>query len=290
MLGKVIHNSCMVIKSLLGVMNIIRVHSRIVRKSSEKADLFVLGNGISTVGFLKKNVEDIQYKDVLCVNSFLNTEWFSVIKPRYCVLIDPLYFRVEDLPKHAQKEVLQTKASLLEKTNWPLYLYVPHYVKHSDFSKEMKANKNIKLTYIPLVSFAGFHSMKIFLMRRGLCMPHSKNVLVASLFLSLFLGYSNIYLIGGEHDWAKTMYVDDKNFVRYKPGHFYDENKENEIFLDQTDQPDHIGDVLEKLALMFRGYEEVAEMTACFHANIYNITPNSFIDAFPRANIDAWRT
>ena len=86
------------------------------------------------------------------------------------------------------------------------------------------------------------------------------------------------------------MYVDDKNFVRYKPGHFYDENKENEIFLDQTDQPDHIGDVLEKLALMFRGYEEVAEMTACFHANIYNITPNSFIDAFPRANIDAWRT
>ena len=190
MLGKVIRNSCMVIKSLLGVMNIIRVHSRIVRKSSEKADLFVLGNGISTVGFLKKNVEDIQYKDVLCVNSFLNTEWFSVIKPRYCVLIDPLYFRVEDLPKHAQKEVLQTKASLLEKTNWPLYLYVPHYVKQSDFSKEMKANKNIKLTYIPLVSFAGFHSMKIFLMRRGLCMPHSQNVLVASLFLSLFLGYS----------------------------------------------------------------------------------------------------
>ena len=92
MLGKVIRNSCMVIKSLLGVMNIIRVHSRIVRKSSEKADLFVLGNGISTVGFLKKNVEDIQYKDVLCVNSFLNTEWFSVIKPRYCVLIDPLTF------------------------------------------------------------------------------------------------------------------------------------------------------------------------------------------------------
>ena len=54
MLGKVIRNSCMVIKSLLGVMNIIRVHSRIVRKSSEKADLFVLGNGISTLGFLKK--------------------------------------------------------------------------------------------------------------------------------------------------------------------------------------------------------------------------------------------
>ena len=51
-------------------------------------------------------------------------------------------------------------------------------------------------------------------------MPFSQNVLVAAIYISLNLGYKNIYLLGADHSWAHDVSVNDDNQLCLNDRHF----------------------------------------------------------------------
>ena len=54
----------------------------------------------------------------------------------------------------------------------------------------------------------------------NLAMPSVENVMVASLYIAIYLGYKTVELYGVEHSWTKSLYVNDHNQVCLHDDHF----------------------------------------------------------------------
>jgi hypothetical protein len=98
------------------------------------------------------------------------------------------------------------------------------------------------------------------------------------------LGFSRILIAGADHSWTKTLSVDnDNNVVSIQP-HFYSDNKEETARVSHVYKGFHIYQILESMSIAFRSYFQIADYMKAKKINIVNITPGSFIDAFPRAD------
>ena len=116
-------------------------------------------------------------------------------------------------------------------------------------------------------------------------MPRPRNVLIPSIMLGIALGFSTIYVAGADHSWTRTLSVDDDNRVVSIQPHFYkeDEREEKRVRKDYMNYPLHM--ILQSFYVAFRSYFTIARYARHRSVKIFNITPGSFIDAFPRLNI-----
>ena len=265
----------------------------IIRMEANKR-LFILGNGPSLKEQLEKHIHFFKKEDIMCVNGMARTEWYETLKPRYYMLLDPLFLKNEDdlkeYPDSIKKQIVETLHGLHEKTSWSLVLFVSSGLHENKNVKFLKTNPKITLVYMNNFVFRGYDIIRDWLYVKGWAMPHCQNVLVAALYQSLLMGYSEICLFGAEHNWTRYLFVGSDNLVHDSSKHFYAENKKSDIFFDQKGVPIRIAEVLWDFAMMFKGYEEISELNRFFGAHIYNCTPESFIDSFERKDFpDAFR-
>jgi hypothetical protein len=94
--------------------------------------------------------------------------------------------------------------------------------------------------------------------------------------IALYLGCSPIYLIGYDHDWLAQRSI---------VPHFYENKKENLSSTDNFSQFDYKKVMQWYLGFweLYEAFERTAKMRG---TTIYNATPNSFLDVFPRAEFD----
>ena len=97
-------------------------------------------------------------------------------------------------------------------------------------------------------------------------------------------GYKKIFLVGADHTWSQSLWVDDKNRVVSVQPHFYKDNKEEEERVAAEYAGYHLHDILNSLRIAFRSYFSIADFAARKGVKIYNATPGSFIDAVPRCD------
>lgn len=256
--------------------------------------LFIFGNGPSLKEQLEKHTEFFFKEDILCVNGMARTKWYEILKPRYYMLLDPLFFKdIDDLKEYPDKiklQIVETLQGLSEKTSWPLVLFVSNGLHENKNIQFLKTNPRITVVYMNNLIFRGYEKIRDWLYVKGWAMPHYQNVLVAALYQGLLMRYSEICLFGAEHNWTKYLYVGADNFVHDSSKHFYTEDKKSDIFFDQKGNPIRISEVLWDFYMMFKGYEEICELNRLFGAQIYNCTPESFIDSFERKDFpDAFR-
>lgn len=256
--------------------------------------LFIIGNGPSLNKQLENYLEMFQNNDLLCVNGMARSKWFEMLKPRYFMLLDPLYYKTgEELaayPEDIRSDIETTINGIARKTTWALTLFVSQGLQNNKNIQTLKSNPLITVVYMNTFRFSGYDKIRDWLYVKGWAMPHCQNVLVAALYQSLLMGYSEIYLFGAEHNWTRYLYVGSDNLVHDSNKHFYAENKKSDVFFDQKGNPIRIAEVLWDFSMMFKGYEEISALNRFFGAKIYNCTPESFIDSFERKNFpDAFR-
>ncbi len=116
-------------------------------------------------------------------------------------------------------------------------------------------------------------------------MPRPRNVLIPSIMIAVKMGYKNIYVAGADHSWTKTLSVNDRNEVVSIQPHFYkeDEKEERRIRTDYLRYPLH--QILYSFYVAFRSYFTIQRYAESQGVKIYNVTPGSFIDAFPRTTL-----
>ena len=87
--------------------------------------MVILGNGPSLAGDLPRLIERREYEteDFLAVNFFAEDDRFEVVKPKYYVLSDPMFFR----DSACRDRVRALYATLARKVAWPMNLYVQYY-------------------------------------------------------------------------------------------------------------------------------------------------------------------
>lgn len=236
--------------------------------------LIIMGNGPSLATNIENDLEQLRHSDTLAVNFAANSPSFKILRPKYYVLADPHFFKSTDDPN-----VRMLVENLVEAT-WPITLFVP---KKSMVHPSLLDNPHLSVEFFSFNGFEGFKSAEHFAFDRKWGMPRPRNVLIPSIMIGIWMGYKEIYLIGADHTWTRTLAVDDMNHVISIQPHFYKDNEHEQARVSSTYQNVRLHEMLESLTVAFRSYHVIRRYADLRGVKIFNSTPGSFIDAFSRS-------
>ena len=260
-----------------------------LRYTTQKRSVIILGNGPSFSVSVRKYHKQLLKHDLVCVNSFANTEYYSQLQPRFYVLQAPILFatnaKSSDFYINYRNELY---TNIAEQTSWELQIVVPFRAKKSaEFLKLLARNNNIKPVYFNDTAIEGFEWFTTLLFRLKLGTPRPHNVLIPTIMTSIGMGFKNIYLIGADHSWLSEISVNDQNEALVNQKHFYDENaSQPQKMQDYINRPRRLHEIIDKFYLTFRGYWEIKAFAEQKKVTIINCSETSMIDAFDRHALD----
>ena len=261
--------------SLLKIAVRSRRPSPAVRREAGSA-IVILGNGPSLAQTIARHSEWLASLPLLAVNFAANTEEWKRLRPEFYVLVDPHFF--DGIRTNANVERLWRN---LSEAAWDITLYVP--VSRAPEARRLTAGSRIRVKTLNLTPVEGAKLIAHAAFRLGLGMPRPRNVLIPSIMIAMREGFDTIYLAGADHSWTRTLSVDDHNRVCTVQPHFYKDNDSERQRVETTYSDIHLHQMLESLTIAFRSYFRIADYADSRGCRVVNITPGSFIDAFPRA-------
>ena len=249
--------------------------------------LIVMGNGPSLRDTIDSSLELLRNSDTMAVNFAANTPEFFHIRPMHYVLADPLFFENlhPDCPSHESLPNMVELWGNIGKIDWPMTLHLPYRELKKIKKSRIKLPENITLKPFNVTPGEGYDFICHFLYRQGLAMPRPRNVLIPAIMEGIREGYRNIYLVGADHTWPHTLYVDDCNRVVTVQPHFYKENPKELDRIAEVYSKVRLHDVLQSMVIAFRSYHAINGYARKRGVKIFNATPGSLIDAFPRASL-----
>ncbi|HET6224940.1 MAG TPA: 6-hydroxymethylpterin diphosphokinase MptE-like protein [Bacteroidia bacterium] len=244
----------------------------------------ILGNGPSLKDSLQHHPAIFKKHELVCVDLFALADEYATIRPTYYVLLDPIFMGEAE-------DVKRMTAELLKKTTWPLHLLVPQKARTSYLVRTIeKENSSIHIHYFNYTVFKGFSSIAHFFYKHNLAAAQSQNVLVISIFLSINIGFKNIYLVGADHTWHDNLHVNEANQVCVKDAHFYENEQTISYRLFYTNAKKErtftMAEILTLLGKTFSGYEYLKKYADYRRVNICNCSGISFIDTFERKKLE----
>ncbi|MDE5632856.1 MAG: hypothetical protein K2I54_08635 [Muribaculaceae bacterium] len=249
-----------------------------VRQLSDAHRIIIMGNGPSLNETIEAHADVLQRMPTMAVNFAANAPVFREIRPRFYVLADPYFFSGADDSnlKRLWKEI--------ESIDWPCTLYVPATMRK-------KANAAINSQYVSVEGFnavgaEGFESLCHFFFRHGLAMPRPRNVLIPAIMLAIHAGFKIIDIVGADHSWMKTLSVTDDNEVVSIQEHFYSDNAEEKARVRHEYRGYNLYHIVESFGVAFKSYIDIKAFADKKGVKIFNCTPGSFIDAFPRRKLE----
>ena len=248
-------------------------------KCNEK-EVVVLGNGPSLNKTISEHKDFLMARDRIAVNFAANAPIFFDLCPTGYVLADPHFFDGISTDPNVAK-----LWGNIRSTRWPMTLFLP--ANRKEFVTEMRLSDipHLNISYYNLTPVEGCKSLSHKLFHCGLGMPRPRNVLIPSIMLAIREGYGTIYIAGADHSWTRTLWVDEGNRVVSIQPHFYQDNEEEKkrVATEYHNYPLH--QILQSLYIAFRSYFDIADYAKTKGIDILNITPDSFIDAFPRLRL-----
>ena len=232
--------------------------------------LIILGNGPSLNDTMRDHADSLARHPLLAVNYAANTPVFAQLKPEFYVLADPHFFEKSDDPNVA------LLLSNLNAVSWAMTLFLPFgATPHFD-------NPLLRIERYPMTGVEGSALLERLAYGARLGMPRPRNVLIPSIMLGIWMGFTEIYIVGADHSWMESIHVNERNEVVTIQPHFYkeDEREVERVRVDYMHRP--LYQVVYSFYVAFRAYHQIQRFVARRGVAIYNSTPVSYIDAFPR--------
>lgn len=285
MLDKLSHTFAALWQSLLSFIKVILLsrfflHKPKCSKEELSRGIVVLGNGPSLNDTIANAGKFLSNHNLLAVNFAACADVFTTLRPHYYLLADPHFFKATDQPN------VNKMWQRLSMVDWNMTLFVPARMNTSaDHLTSLAGNRHISITRYNTTPVEGLKTVENMLFSSGLGMPRPRNVLIPSIMMALQMGYKKIYVAGADHSWMKTLSVDDNNNVVSIQPHFYkeDDKEVQRVKTEYMHYPLHT--IIYSFYVAFKSYFTIARYAKHIGASIINITPGSFIDAFPRENV-----
>ena len=146
-----------IMETLLGLYRVMHYSKKYdFSRIKTKQRIYILGNGPSIEKQLQDDINYFRIPDILCVNSFANTDWYITLKPRFYVILDSAYFleleQQSRLDTFCKTEVALPITNLANKTTWDLLMFVPRHVQGTTAIRMLEQNHHITLQYMNEVS------------------------------------------------------------------------------------------------------------------------------------------
>lgn len=275
---------CIVFFNHCGTARYIR-KQRIDRKGRAVS---IIANGPSARDIVNNRRDLLKGTDLLVLNNFGNQDCFFELKPKYYILLDPIFFDLNFINKGLDEktnnggwnEGEKLKENFI-KVDWDMTLLLPSGWTNTNVLKQYANNTHIKVVRYNATRVLGFDGFQNRMYYRGEGIPSSRNVIIPAMISLGIMGYKTIYLYGCEFSWTKTMDVDHRNGkMFFNDGHFYN-NDEKRYF--------GKGAYLWWLKVITEDLEatdQVAKFANKYGIHIVNRTKGSFIDSFDYENPD----
>jgi hypothetical protein len=248
--------------------------SRIAEGESDS--VIILGNGPSLADTIRDNVGKLRRYNTIAVNYAANAPEFAELQPHRYILMDPHFF-VNFTDPNVNK-----LWSNLAHVDYEMTLYVPvRSVKTA--VKLLGSHTSVKVEGFNAIGAEGWKWLRRIYYDRGLGMPRPRNVLIPAIMVAMQAGFRHIYIAGADHSWLRTISVNDRNEVVSIQPHFYKEDDKEQSRVLSVYRNVRLHEVLQSFYVAFRSYHEIADYARRIGVEIINITPGSFIDAFPRS-------
>lgn len=263
--------------SLKSVVKVVLKSRRVPSPASARkeggAPIIILGNGPSLNTAIAESSPALRRYPTLAVNFAANAPQFADLKPDYYLLADPHFFKAAGDPN------VDRLLENLNKIDFPMTLFVPAAVRDEDMRL---SNPVLTVRRFNAVGAEGFPWLENALFDRRLAMPRPRNVLIPSIMVAIWLGFKEIYLAGADHSWLRTLSVNDRNEVVSAQPHFYKEDDREKERVVSEYKGYRLHQIIYSFYVAFRSYFAIARYASARGVSIYNSTPGSFIDAFPR--------
>lgn len=236
--------------------------------------IIILGNGPSLNDTIANYGEVLKASPAMAVNFFANTPVFRELKPRYYILVDPLFFGGEGDNFRRLNENLAA-------VDWDMTLIVPVKFR-SRVAPAVASNSHIDVLTVNAIAIEGWRWLTDMAYTTGMGMPRPRNVLIPAIMAAVQMGYRQIFVVGADHSWMSSISVNENNEVVSVQPHFYkeDEKEVKRIRTDYLRYPLH--EIVHSFYVAFKSYHDIRRYADRHGIEIYNSTPGSFIDAFPR--------
>jgi len=254
-------------------------------KTSDK--IIILGNGPSLKAQLTNSIDILKSNICVCVNSFVLTEYYSIIKPKVYILIDPAYFEGYAVPE-VDKEIITVLDNLVSKTTWDIDLIVCSKYKNNDRVQKLISNPHINVLFINLDKYDTFYSKEkqFELFNKNKIEAPSQTVLNTAVYLSIFWRYKTIILIGADTSWHEEVRIDQEtNELYYEDEHFYGLQKRISYNNPKIKIPNRLHQDFFAIARALEYYWLLREYADYNYVSVYNASEKSWIDAFERKKL-----
>lgn len=242
------------------------------RVAGEGETLIVMGNGPSLNDTMRDKAASLQSHRLMAVNFAANVPQFYELRPDFYVVVDPVFFRDLD-----NANVWLLWENLSQRVGWSMKLLVPAKAK-----VPVALPANVAVERFNPVGVEGFRWFEHSAYRAGLGMPRPRNVLIPAIMAGIMLGFRNIYVVGADHSWTKTLSVTENNTVVSVQPHFYTDNSAEHERVASVYKNIRLHEIMYSFYVAFRSYFALARYAESRGVKIYNSTPGSFIDAFER--------
>lgn len=247
--------------------------------SKKGGTCFILGNGPS---LNNQNPTPLADKETFVMNNFWRHSQYKIIRPKYLIAGDLSSYAKNQRPVEAWganhpgggvdlpdsdvviSQVPETKLILnsvaknfVEQNKLFLQNQVYYVLEQGPMDEDLRFNLNLTKP-----------------------IPFPKNSVILALMSALYMGFETIYLLGCDHDFLA--YPAKKAHIGFKP--FYESKQDTASYKEESSYEDMIESGLK----LFRNYRLLKEKKTKLYprVNIYNATPNSFLDVFPTVNFE----
>lgn len=259
-----------------------RVDKRERRREGSR--IIVMGNGPSLKRVIAEDFEVLMSTPRMAVNFAANAPEYNRLRPEYYVMADPhFFFGAESDPNVARLW------ESLRATDWDMTLWLPARYRRrlTRGGAGLLAGLPgcVKVKWFNMTPSEGCGMLTVKLIDWGLVMPRPRNVLIPAVMCAIREGYEEIVLVGADHSWLQSLWVDDKNRVVSVQPHFYADNHKELDRVAQEYAGYHLHDILQSMTVAFKSYFDIKSYSERRGVKIYNATEGSFIDAFDRCEI-----
>ena len=278
------------IESVLSLIKVlIRSRWGVQLPARQQTRCSVLGNGPSLNDSLANHLDFLLETELIVVNGFALTDYFTRLRPANYIIADPNAFAFHNATT-GREDLHQILVALVGQVNWPMRLFIPDFAKGSYFIQKLEAgNPRIELVYYNPTIVRGFKNFRYWLYAANLGMPQAQTVIVTALFLMINRKFDQIFLFGADTSWHEQIRISDDNQLLIKQVHFYDKPKDvafMPVYSDtQRTQTFTMASQFLSLHKVFRGYEVLREYADFRKVRVLNASSKSYIDALERVVI-----
>lgn len=278
------------IESILSLAKVlIRSRWGVQLPARQQARCSVLGNGPSLNDSLANHLDFLLETELIVVNGFALTNYFTRLRPANYILADPNAFAFHDATT-GREDLHQILVALIGQVDWPMRLFIPNFAKGSYFIQKIEAgNPRIELVYYNPTIVRGFNRFCYWLYAANLGMLQAQTVIVTALFLMINRKFDEIFLFGADTSWHEQIRISDNNQLEIKQIHFYDKPKDVAFLPVYSDahrtRTFTMASQFLSLHKVFRGYEVLRDYADYRKVRVLNASSKSYIDALERVVI-----